>query len=167
MSAFTIRPSWRDIRAGASLAEVIRHLNSEMRQRTATTERWANDLEFGPIPGAYVTVVLNFTDTASGLVAPNVLDLAPISFYAVPVSVTFWTDSGQVTCRIDNGADDSILAADAVVTNAGLTVNTSQDFAVEQIVPGDLHLQLLSVDSGTPIHLSAMIILRNVTRADV
>lgn len=164
MSAFTQRWNWRAIPRGESLERAIVTLNERMRSLEDNLNRWADDLEHGPIPGAYTTLVLSYSNAAGLPVA--VVDLAPISFYAVPKALTLWIPSGQVTCRVDNTADDSILTADAVVTGAGLTLNDPGDFAVDQVTPGDLHLQVLSVDSGTPVHISATIVLQNVTNVE-
>lgn len=164
MSAFTERWSWRALRRDTSVPEAVDHLNERLRELDRTLNRWANDLEYGPIPGSYVTLVLSYSNAAG--IGTGVLDLAPISFYAVPKAVTLWIPSGEVTCRIDNTADDSILTADAVVTSAGLTLNDPGDFAVDQVTPGDLHLQVLSIDSGTPVHISATIVLQNVTNVE-
>lgn len=164
MSAFTARWSWRSLRSDATPEETAAHLNERMRDLDRILNSYASDLEHGPIPGAYMPVYLG-TSVSAGI-GTGAVDLVPIPFYAVPRSVTFWIPSGEVTCRIDNGGSTTILAADAVVTSAGLTLNDPTDFAVDQIVPGDLHLEVISIDSGTPIHISATLMLQAVTNVE-
>jgi hypothetical protein len=165
MSAFTTRWNWRFLRRDASLAEAIDHLNTQMHELDHLLNSYASDLEFGPVPGAYLSVQLSYTE--SGGLTVGVKDLVPISFDAVPRAVYAYTDgaAGTLTIDINNGGSDSILAAPLFV-NGSVTLNSQSDFAVKTVSVPDLNLVIDSIDSGTPVHLRVLVILQHVTKVE-
>lgn len=165
MSAFTTRWGWRDIPANATPEQVRTLINERMRRLEDILNRWADDLESGPIPGAYYPVQLSYTE--SGGLTTGIKDSVPISFDATVRAVYAYINgagANQVTIDINNGAT-SILAAPLVVDDTEV-LNASSDFAVSSITPPSINLEIDSVDVGAPVHIRVVVILQNVTRVE-
>ena len=165
MSAFTTRWSWRFLRRNASLEEVIDRLNDRMRMLEDILNRWADDLESGPIPGAYVMVTFSYTE-AGGLTT-GIKENVPISFDAVVRAVYAYANPVTDTLTIDiNNGSTSILTTPLSLTDSA-TLNASSDFANNGVIsPPGLNLEIDSIDSGTPVHVRVVVMLQNVTRVE-
>lgn len=165
MSVFTTdRWDWRSLRRDVTSAELVAHLNERMRALETTLGRWADDLEFGPVPGAYFPIILADTDTAG--LATGVRDLAPISFDAIPKAVYAFVQGGDLTIDINNGST-SILTTPLVLTGtSGTTLNAASDFAVRSITPPNLNLEIDSIDDGTPLRVRVWVMLQGVTNVE-
>lgn len=164
MSAFTDRWLWRFLSRTSTFEELIDRLNERLRALDQVLDRYANDLEHGPVPGAYYPVQLSYTE--SGGLTTGVKDLVPTSFDAVVKAVYLFTPAGAGTITVDiNNGSNTMLAAPQSV-NGSVTLNDPTDFATGIITPPDINLEIDSIDAGTPVHVRAVVILQNVTNVE-
>lgn len=166
MSAFSERWQWRSIPRSSTLPQVIDHLNERGRALDQMINRWADDLEYGPIPGQYL--LIPFSRSVAGGLTTGTQDLVPLSFDAVPKALYAWIPGGganQVTIQVNNDTGNPILASNLAVTG-DTVLNDPGDFAVSRVSGPNLFLEIISIDVGPVAHITVALMLQGVTNVE-
>lgn len=144
----------------------IRQLQESLSGLEHLVNQMRRSVEFGPVHGGYFPVELTYSN-ASGITAA-VVDLTPISFEARPIAayVTVFGSGATVTVQLNNSATPILASNLSVSDGSPVTLNSRGDFAVDKVDAPDLNLEVVSVDAGTPIHLRAMVVLKNVQKVE-
>lgn len=154
------------IPAGLTADEIALHLNRELSVLEQRFREVRSSVEYGPVPGSYFPVSLGYSD--SGGITAGSLDLVGISFEARPIAayLTVFGTGAQVTVQVKNSSTNLFASNQSVSTGSPVTLNERGDFAVDKVYSPDLNLELISVDAGTPIHVRATVILKNLQKVE-
>lgn len=146
------------------------NLGSYLDERMADLEAYLRQLHtevtFGPVAGAYFPVHLG-RSSASGTALPTgAVDGSFFDFELRPIHLSLVCFGGNLTVDLLSESS-SILSAGAVSLVGGTqqTFNERGDFAVEKLT-NDITMSISSIDSGTPIHVRAVVLGKNVSKVE-
>lgn len=150
---------------GAHLTEVVRHMNQALTDLDQYLRSLHDDISFGPVRGAYFVVPLT-RSSDTGALATGAVDLFTFSFEFRPIHVDLICFGGNLTADIESEGS-SILSAGSVslVSGVGQSFNARGDFATDRVT-SDLTLHNDSNDSGTPLHIRATVVGKNVSKVE-
>lgn len=162
--------SWETLPAHPTPEEISDRLNQSLGDLDQYLRLLHQEVSFGPIAGAYLPVDLGRTNPAGTALPTGVVDQFPFGFELRPISITFICYGGDLTVK-------PLSQSSAILTSGGgsgvvslsdsipLTLNSRGDFSVEKVT-GDLSIEIISIDGGTPIHLRVTILCKNASKVE-
>lgn len=152
---------------------------SDQRQLSTRLETSLYDLEnyirqihqensFGPVPGAYH--VFTFRASTSGGLTTGIKDGIGLVVEFRPIFVSAWARGGNLTLQlreVTGGSPSDLLTSDLVATDSlAATLNARSDFLTEKVAADWIDLEILSIDSGTPVEIHVELWAKNLSKVE-